>query len=36
MNKLEISEITDTLKILFIRISARSNGNKFVIYIIQR
>ena len=36
MKKLEISEITDTLRILFTRISARSNGNKFVIYIIQR
>lgn len=36
MKELEISEITDTLKILFTRISTRSNGNKFVIYIIQR
>lgn len=36
MNKLEISEITDTLKIWFSRISARSNRNKFVIYVIQR
>jgi hypothetical protein len=36
MKNLDISEVTDTLKILFARISVRSNGNKFVIYIIQR
>lgn len=34
MKELEILKIIDILKILFIRISIRFNGNKFVIYII--
>lgn len=34
--KLGLSKIPDTLRILFTRISVRSNGNKFAIYIIQR